>query len=283
VIHTLLNLTRPLIIPDTETTGVHPEARIIELGFQVWDATGLIKEYRSLIDPEIPIPAPATAVHGITDELIASCQTCLLSRLECSCEHFHVTPKFAQIAQSLALGFSDCDFGGKNIRFDLVRLTYEFGLAKVPWSYYGASILDGERLEQITNPRTLSDLYRKYKGEELEGAHGALTDARASADVICGQLQMYESLPRDLRALHELQWPGWLTSDGSFKMINGVPTCMLKKYRDVPMHKVPGNYYDWILSASFPEDVRELVRNAKLGIYPTATPEQIAAADKRMV
>jgi len=282
MIHTLLSLTRPLIIVDTETTGVHPEARIIELGFQVWDATGLIKEYRSLINPGVPIPAASTAVHNITDEMIEACQTCLRPRLECQCERFHITPRFDQIATNLAHGFSHCDFGGKNVRFDLVRLTYEFGLARVPWEYGQAKILDGERLEQITHPRTLSDLYEKYKGEKLEGAHGALTDARASTEVIVGQLQRFEVLPRDLQALHELQWPGWLASDGSFKMVNGVPTCMLKKHRDVPMDRVPKSYYDWILSASFPEDVRKLAQNAKLGIYPTATPEEIKAADKRI-
>ena len=283
MIHTLLKLTRPLFIFDTETTGTHQEARIIELGFQQWTANGLEREWRSLIDPGIPIPEASTAVHGITDETIGRCQECLELRVGCTCENFRRAPKFVEIAQKLAIGFSNCDFGGKNIRFDLVRLTYEFQLAKTPWSYAGACIIDGERLEQIAIPRSLSHLYLKYVGKALEGAHGALTDARASAEVIFEQLRTHEVLPRDLRELHDLQWPGWLDSAGSFKLVNGVPTCMFGKHRNVPMQSIPRSYWDWIINNNFAEDVRKLAMDAKLGIFPTATPEQTAAADKRMV
>ena len=250
MIHTILSLTRPLFVLDCETTGVHKEARIIELGFQQWDATGLVKEYRHLFNPGVTIPASSTAIHNITDEMVRT------------------SIYFWQIAQRLANGFSDCDFAGKNIRFDLGRLAYEFSLAQVAWSYAGACIVDADRLEQLAVPRDLGALHKKYTGEAHDGAHGAMSAVRASTTVIVHQLETYEALPRDLRALHELQWPGWLTTDGSFKMVDGVPRCMLKKHRDTPMDQVPMSYYDWILSADFPEDVRQLASDAKIGKFP---------------
>lgn len=55
---------------DTETTGVkRGEDRICELG-AYWEGEGG-KRFGTLIDPGIPIPAEASAVHGITDEMVA--------------------------------------------------------------------------------------------------------------------------------------------------------------------------------------------------------------------
>jgi len=74
VIHTLLNLTRPLILFDCETTGVKvQEDRILELGFQQWTSEGMVKEWRSYINPLMPIPPQSTEIHGITDEFIKTC------------------------------------------------------------------------------------------------------------------------------------------------------------------------------------------------------------------
>ena len=164
MIHEVLHLTRRLIILDTETTGVDDSARILELGFQVWDATGLVKEWKSLIHPGLPIPPAATAVHGITDERLTRCQLCAQAREQHpvdGCEIFHGIPRFHQIAESLARGFTDCDFAGKFVRFDLGRVAFEMQRAHVPWSYAGARIIDIDRLEQIAVPRTLSDLYQQ--------------------------------------------------------------------------------------------------------------------------
>jgi DNA polymerase-3 subunit epsilon len=77
MIHQLLTLTRPLIVFDCETTGVDTNTdRIVELGFQLWTADGLQKEWRSLVNPCVPIPAGATAVHHITDAMVNACKDC---------------------------------------------------------------------------------------------------------------------------------------------------------------------------------------------------------------
>ena len=239
---------------------------------------GMTKEYRTLVNPGVPIPASATKVHGITDAMVQGCRNCgelVVSHpvsssmtFESSCYEFKPWPKFAQLAPNLAKGFTDCDFAGKNVRFDLRILAAEMQRAGVPWSAVGARIIDADALERIAVPRSLSHLYRKYMGQDLVGAHGALADVKATEEVISAQLQRYEALPKDLDALHELSWPGWLCDGGQFKMIDGVAVCQFGKWRGVAMKKIDVSYYDWLLKSDFPADVKALAAQAKLGNYP---------------
>lgn len=273
MIHILLNLTRPLFYIDAETTGLDRDTRIVELGFQRWEARGLTMEWRMLFNPGIPIPAGASDTHGITTEMINSCRRCgkPFSDFDhtgfSTCE-FAAWPYFKQAAQRLAGGFTDCDYAGKNIRFDLRVLANEFVRVGVEWSYQGARILDIDRLEQIALPRTLSALYEKYTGEALEGAHGALEDVRASQVVMVKQFEAHSVLPRDLDELHKLLWPGWITADGSARFRNDVPVLTFGKHRDKPLQEIPIDYWNWVLSADFPADLKTLAAQAKLKKFP---------------
>lgn len=299
MIHTLLNLKRPLFVIDCETTGLSKDAHIIELGFQQWGPNtvtcnceyamssahaagcpnpngspgGMIKEWRSLIDPGIPIPAEIIELTGITDFKIKCCQACGgvregMNGSRCECEHYKIAPKFAQLAPSLSRGFVNCDYAGKNVRFDLEKLSEEFARCNVSWSYADARIIDIDRLEAIAYPRHLASLHKKYLGEEHEGAHGALSDVRASTAVIIKQLEAHDCLPRDLDELHKLSWPGWLVSDGSFRIENAVPKIMFGKHRGKSLREIPQSYWDFILTNDFPPDVKKLASAAKLGNYP---------------
>lgn len=299
MIHQLLTLTRPLFIMDTETTGTNTEtARIIELGFEQWSDKGIVKEWRTLVNPGVPIPAGSTEIHHITDAMVTGCKVCGGAQKDlnanfCTCEVFAPWPTFRQLAKNLAYGFRDCDFAGQNIRFDLRVITAEMKRANVcgtcghdpsehplagkclmftplDWNYAGARIIDSGRLEQLVVPRTLSDLHKKYTGLEHDGAHGALSDVRASHTVIVKQLETYESLPRDLAALHELSWPGWITADGGVRFVNGVATMMFGKHKEKALQDVPRDYWDYVLrpKESFGEDMKRIAAEAKLGRYP---------------
>jgi len=286
MIHQLFALERPFIVFDVETTGLDPAIdRVIELGFQVFTSEGLKQEWRSLIDPGIPIPAETTAVHKITDDDIRSCQDC--HRLECdhpggdqpalngACEKFNKVLTFAELAPNFAIGFNDCDFGGKNVRFDIRFFAAEMKRARVPWSYASANIIDAERIEQIVEKRDLSSLYKKYTGKSLDDAHQALADVQATTEVIFNQLTRHEHLPRSLRELHELQWPGWLDADGKFAwkddqvIINfGGP----KGHKGKRLADTPRSYLEWMLKAEFADDTKEIIRNALAGRYPSKNP-----------
>jgi DNA polymerase III subunit epsilon len=280
MIHQLLNLTRPLFVVDTETTGTDPKTdRIVEVCFQRWVAEGMNLEWRSLVNPDCTIPESAARIHGITNAAFKKCAKCgalleghpigLSSEVAIAdCIDPKAWPTFRHLATNLAYGFSDCDFAGKNIRFDLRIIAAEMKRAGVEWSYAEARIVDAERLEQLAVPRSLSHLHEKYAGKPHDGAHGALSDVRASSTVIVGQLETYPNLPRDLDKLHEAQWPGWLCDGGEFRMVNGVAMCQFGKHRGVAMQDIPSSYWDWILSADFSADVKALARAAKLGNFP---------------
>lgn len=286
MLHQLLNLTRPLILFDCETTGTNTDTdRIIEFGFQVWDATGVTKEWRSLINPGVPIPEESTRVHGITDAMVKGCKICGMGAEDTDAHAmlgdnphtFATWPTFKTIAPGIAKGFSNCDYAGKNIRFDIRITAAEMEREGIKWSYADARIICADRLEQLAVPRSLSDLYKKYTGQEMENAHSALDDVRGTAVILAGQLETHPNLPRDLDALHKAQWPGWIDGSGKFRFINGV-ACFSNwgKFANKPMSDPevnrPGRngqtYWDFILGASFPEDVKELARKAKLKQFP---------------
>ena len=278
MIHQLLNLTRPLLVLDTETTGVDVQNdRIIEFAFQCFEPEkGMTKEYRTLVNPGIPIPASATKVHGITDADMRRCQVCGMEQgdtdrhvgLGDDAHEFKPVYTFKQLAANLAKGFTGCDFAGQNVRFDLRILAAEMQRAGVAWSYAGARIVDSSRLEALAVPRSLSHLHEKYVGLKHDGAHGALSDVRAAATVISKQLEAHASLPRDLDKLHAEQWPGELDEGGKFKLVGGVAICQFGKWRGKPMQDIPIDYYDWLLKSDFPADVKTLAAEAKMGRFP---------------
>jgi len=274
LLHTVLNLTRPLVMLDEETTGLNTtEARIVEIGFQIWTAAGLEKEWRSLINPEISIPEEASRTNHITDASMKLCNRCAKDRESHplpDCEEFKPVPRFRDIAASLAKGFTNVDFAGKNVRYDLRVLSSEMVRVGVPWNYVGARIIDADRLEQLGEPRTLSHLYEKHTGKKMENAHEALADVRGTTEIIVAQMRKYSALPRSLDMLHELQWPGWIDENGKFKFVNGVATCMFGKWRDRPMKAIEPSYWDWICRSDFPPDIKALAEQAKLGKFPEA-------------
>lgn len=284
MIHKILQLHRNLIVIDTETTSLNPqEARIVEIGFEIWNSNGLDRSWRTLVNPEIDIPEETTEKHHITDDMVRSCRSCGRSYTLHSqppvgtigdpttreCEGFRPWPTIKQLATNLSKGFTNVDFAGKNVRYDLRVFAAEFARCNIQWTYLGARIIDADRLEQIGEPRTLSHLYKKHTGRDLEDAHTALADVSASREVIEIQFQKYESaLPRDLDSIHELQWPGFIDTDGKFKFINGVPTVMFGKWMNKPMKNVESGYWTWLLNAEFSEDVKTLARDAKAGKFP---------------
>lgn len=285
MLHELLNLTRPLIVLDCETTGLNPQKdRIVEFAFQAWNGDGLEKEFRTLVNPEVPMPRGAEGVHGITDAMLQACSTCGQAQEwhappdpPDACQ-FKPWPRFKQLAKAVATGFVGCDFAGKNVRFDLRMVAAEMARAGVEWSYANAVIIDADRLEALGDPRSLTHLVKKHLNEDMaDDAHSALGDVRWTARLIAGQLKSYPNLPRNLEALHKAQWPDWIDSSGMFRYVDGI-ACFGRwgKHAGRPMNHPevlrPGRdgktYYDFIVGADFPPDVKHLAREALAGRFP---------------
>lgn len=282
MLHTVLNLTRPLVIFDLETTGVRVDsARIVEMAFRIYTAEGTTKHWRSLVNPGIPIPPETTETHHIKDSDMVGCRLCGQHSSSHpvpdsegggagnACPEFKPIPFFKDIAETIAKGFSNCDFGGKNIRFDLQVLDAEMRRNRQPWSYEGAAVLCADRFEQIGEPRSLSALYKKHTGKDLVGAHSALVDVDASIEVMVQQLTKYATaLPRNLRSLHELQWPGWIDAEGKFRFKGNEPVITFGKHNGTPMRQVPRSYWTWIAGNDFSPEIKRIAEEAAKGNFP---------------
>jgi|SRR5579859_649103 len=253
----ILNLQRPLVIPDVETTGVNVEQdRIVEFAFVMLYPVGDSRpdvEWRSLINPGRPIPPEVTKVHHISDADVVD------------------KMGWDKVAPSIAKRFVDCDFAGKNVRFDLQFIAAETARSGVEWSYAGARVIDVDRIMHIAEPRTLSDLYQRAFGKPLEGAHGALTDVKATVEVLEWQFQTFTKVPTSVDTLHKLLWPGQIDSEGKFKFVDRVPTVNFgKKYKGVPMHRVDPSFWGWMQKENFSDEVKAIARRAARGEFPRA-------------
>ncbi len=180
-------LERPLVFFDLETTGLRVGTdRIVELAIIRLGPGGDVMEKVRRFNPGIPIPPEATAIHGITDADVAG------------------EPPFAARARALVRLLEPCDLAGFNVRrFDLPMLLSEFQRAGISFDARARRVVDVQMIFHREEPRDLSAAVRFYLGRDLEDAHSALADIRATAAVMGAQLERYPHLPRDLGGLSE--------------------------------------------------------------------------------
>ena len=265
-----LPLERPMIGLDLETTGTDRQNdKIVELALEIMRPGQPTKEYRTLINPGRPIPPGATKVHKITDADVKN------------------APRFEQLASNLLKGLVACDFAGYNVRFDLQVMQAEFKRAGIKWDYEDARVIDGFRLWQIAEGRTLTHAVERWlKGgtskvsdeqiaQELDkdgAAHNALWDIKMSTRIIAAQLaECPQVLPADVQKLHDLCSPGWFDAEGKLQWKNSKLVFTFGTHRDKPLARVPESYLSWILKADFSDKVKATCRNALNGVFPTQT------------
>lgn len=250
-----LQLRRPIVFFDLETTGVNVlKDRIVEISvvkiMPGKEHEPLVKTRR--INPEMPIPAEATAVHGITDADVAS------------------EPTFRQVAASLAELMRGCDIAGFNSnRFDIPLLDEEFHRAGVDFDFHRARFVDVQNIYHKLEPRTLSAAYRFYCGEELQGAHGAAADTMATYKVLLAQIEHYDELTGDVEELAKFS----SLSDNVdlagriVRNADGVEVINFGKHKGKPVADVlrqdPG-YYDWIQKGEFASDTKRAFTRIKI-------------------
>lgn len=254
-----LALERPLVFFDLETTGTDPQQdRIVEISVLriAPDGTREIRTRR--LNPGRPIPADATAVHGIRDEDVRD------------------EPSFGQIARSLLEFLGDADLAGFNVRrFDVPLLDREFRDCGQDLGLAGRRVLDAMTIFHRKEPRHLAAAVRFYLGRDHEGAHGAQADTEAAAEVFEAQLARYDDLPSGVAALEawcEGASPDRVDRSGKFTWKEGEATFAFGKHKGRSLRQVAAeapDYLEWILGTNdFPADAKELVSNALRGEYP---------------
>jgi len=250
-----LQLSRPIAFLDLETTGTSVQNdRIVEIAVvRIFpDGHGDVRNER--VDPEMAIPADATAVHGISDADV------------------HGKPAFRDLAPGLAEHLRDCDLGGFGVvRFDLKLLEAEFRRAKVSFSMDGRFVVDAMAIFFDREPRNLGAAVKFYCGKEFEEAHAAREDVLASIEVLAGQFERYQGLPTSLPELDDIavrRKPDWIDGDGKLVWLEGEAAIGFGKNRGKTLKSLasedPG-YLDWIVRGDFSETVKGLVREALRG------------------
>lgn len=237
----MLKLTRPIAFIDLETTGVNlSQDRIVEIAIVklMPDGERLVK--RKIINPGIPIPQSSSDIHGITNEMVKD------------------APTFKQAGNEIKQFLENCDLGGYNSnRFDIPMLMEEFLRAEMDVDLSNRRMVDVQHIFYQMEPRTLTAAYKFYCNKELEGAHGAEVDIKATIEVLESQMNRYEKLGDTLDSI--------LGCIGEEKIVDyarrfiyddkGIEVFNFGKYKGKSVCDILKNepqYYDWMMKGDFP-------------------------------
>lgn len=257
-----LNLQKDIIAIDAETTGLSvSKDRIVQLAMIKVFANGDKPVERCrLINPEMPIPAEVSAIHGITDEMVAD------------------QPTFKRLAKGILDFIGDSDLVTYNgNRFDIPLIIQEFDRVGCPMDMTGRKTIDVQRIFHKMEPRTLSAAVKFYLGEKLEGAHDAGNDIRATLKVLVAQIKKYDGvdydekgevikspIKNDMQALHDFTSnPNELDFQGKVYLNSeGVAVFSFGKYQGKPVGESMNSdrkYFNWIQGGDFTTDTKRII------------------------
>ena len=250
-----LNLKNPIVFFDLETTGVNISTdRIVEISYLKVYPNGNEISRTMRINPEMSIPEEASKVHGIYNFDVKDC------------------PTFKQVAKEIAADFEGADIAGFNSnRFDVPLLAEEFLRAGVDLDMTRRKLVDVQVIFHKMEQRTLVAAMKFYCGKELEDAHSAEADTRATYEVLKAQLDRYPELQNDIDALSEFSSH---TSNVDFagRIIyneQGIEVFNFGKYKGMPVREVlqrDPSYYSWMMQGDFTLNTKQVLTRIKLGM-----------------
>lgn len=249
-----LNLKNPIVFFDLETTGININTdRIVEICYLKVYPNGNEESKTLRINPGMPIPEASSAIHGIYDADVVNC------------------PTFKEVARNIANDIEGCDLAGFNSnRFDIPVLAEEFLRAEVDIDMSKRKFVDVQVIFHKMEQRTLSAAYKFYCEKELEDAHTAEADTRATYEVLQSQLDRYgESLKNDIAFLADyssynknVDFAGRMVYDEK-----GVETFNFGKYKGQSVTEVlkkDTGYYSWILNSDFTLNTKAMLTKIRL-------------------
>ena len=276
-----LNLTKPLVIFDLETTGLDlVKDRIIQISYIKVYPDGREERGNELVNPEKPIEPMITQLTGISNDDVKD------------------KPTFKQLGAVLAEKFTGCDFAGFNSNhFDIPLLAEEFLRAGVDFDFSKCKMIDAQTIFHKMERRNLAAAYKFYCGRKMEEdfeAHRADQDTEATYRVLMGELDKYapganedpeKVLENDMnklaefsRANNNVDFAGRIVW-GEMKDRNGntlldeqgnprlTEVFNFGKHKGIPvadvLHIDPG-YYSWILSGDFTYNTKQVLTRIRL-------------------
>lgn len=248
-----LKIKNPIIFFDLETTGIDISTdRIVEISMIKVGLDGSEDEKTRRINPGIHIPEEASAVHGIYDADVAQ------------------EPQFKEIAKSLAKYIEGCDFAGFNSnKFDVPLLAEEFLRVGVDIDFSNRKFIDVQNIFHKLEQRTLVAAYKFYCGKELEGAHSALYDTRATYEVLKAQLDRYEELENSVSFLADFSTRAKCADYAGRIVYNedGVEVFSFGKHKNRSVEQVfkeEPSYYSWMMNGDFPLYTKKILTAIRL-------------------
>ena len=249
-----LQLTRPLVFFDLETTGTDiVRDRIVQISVLKLHPDGSEEVRTRLINPECPIPSEASAIHRITDADVLS------------------KPTFRNVGMSLFHFFSGCDLAGFNSnRFDLPLLVEEFARGGIQFPEPGCKLIDVQTIYHKKEERTLSAAYKFYCGKTHVDAHDAEADVRATLEVFKSQLERYDDIGASIDKVHEFCNPHPVVDFARYlsKNHDGAVVFNFGKHKGMQVVQEL-DYARWMLEGEFPEATKRIIRQIIASITVT--------------
>jgi len=247
-----LKLHKPLCVFDLETTGINvAKDRIVQICVMKVNPDASRETRTWLVNPQIPIPSAATAVHGINDEQVKDC------------------PTFGEIAGKIMEMIAGCDLAGFNSnKFDVPLLAEELLRTGIDFDLSKFRLVDAQVIYHKMEPRTLGAAYEFYCGKKMENAHDAEYDVLATFEVLDAQVAHYQDLPNEIGHLSEFSYHQKSADLAGMVSFNeqGEEIFSFGKYKNQAVRDVfkkdPG-YYGWIQNADFPLYTKKVLT----GIY----------------
>ncbi|SHF28453.1 3'-5' exonuclease [Flavisolibacter ginsengisoli] len=242
----MLQLKKPLAFIDIEATGSNVSAdRIVEIAIVKVLPDGNRTVKRKIINPQIPIPASISEIHGLTDEMVKD------------------APTFKQAAHEIRQFLDGCDLSCYNAyRLDIPMLMEEFIRADVEFDMKGRKVVDVQKIFHQMEQRTLSAAYKFYCNKSLEGAHGAEVDAVATAEILNAQLEKYPQLGTNIDSIIKAIGEEQIIDFARRFIFNdkGVEVFNFGKHKGRPVAdvlKAEPQYYDWMMKGEFPMNTKQ--------------------------
>lgn len=248
-----LKLKKPLAFIDVETTGTNILSdRIVEISVLKISPGGKEEWFSTRVNPGIPIPPAATAIHGITDEDIAD------------------APEFSGIAKNMAGFLEGCDLAGYNAnRFDIPLLAEEFLRVNIDFDFRKRRYVDVQVIFHKKEQRTLAAAYLFYCRKELEDAHSSKADTQATYEILKAQLDRYADLENDISKLaafssynNNADFVGRIIYDE-----HGREVFNFGKYKGKLVEEVlkeDTSYYSWMMNGEFSLYTKKVLTEIKL-------------------
>ncbi len=263
-----LNLQKPLVIFDLETTGLDMvNDRIIQISYIKVYPDGREVRGDELINPEKQIPEVVVQLTGISNDDVKD------------------KPTFKQMAAKLSEVFSGSDIAGYNSNhFDVPLLAEEFLRAGIDFDFSKCRLIDAMTIYKKMERRNLAAAYKFYCGRKMEEdfeAHRADQDTEATYRVLMGQLDKYapganeepdKVLENDIQALADFSKQND-NVDFAGRIIMGevngqrIEVFNFGKYKGIPVIDVlrrdPG-YYSWIMGGDFTLNTKQVLTRIRL-------------------